>query len=133
MIFFYVHLKIFNLNYLLMPYRLKPTDDDWRSKQGDLYQVFHEALDKAFENTKEVRSDFTPTEISITAEGKTIPVEYPKVGGAEVSVDFAHQNEMSPDCPHVGWQTAGKRNKGAQRGHILLNFVPAGRNKNKDQ
>ena len=34
-----------------MSYQLKPTDEDWRSKEGDDHQIFHEALDKAFENT----------------------------------------------------------------------------------
>lgn len=49
--------------------------------------------------------------------------------GAEVNIDYKHQpskseGQVSPDAPHIGWQTAGKPNKS---GHIIVDQVPAGR------
>ncbi|TAD98411.1 MAG: hypothetical protein EAZ97_10905 [Bacteroidetes bacterium] len=117
-----------------MGYQLKPTDEDWRSKKGDPYQIFHEALDKAFENTGENREDFkiTKKDWSLTKEGKTIPVEYKmETGGkAEVNVDYGHTTKDCVDCPHVGWKDGEKGSK-RKIGHILLNFVPAGRTNKK--
>ncbi len=115
-----------------MPYQPKPTDEDWRSKEGDPHQIFHEALDKAFENTHEEREIFVPTMFGLTAEGKTMPVEYKTEGSkkAEVSVDYGHEKTGCVDCPHVGWKDGEKGIK-RQKGHILLNFVPAGRTDKK--
>lgn len=94
--------------------------------------LFQKALSRAFEKTKESRESFTETKFAKTTEGKTIPVEYQYRGGAEVSVDFPHEKK-GPDCDHIGWQTVGKRsNNGGERGHILLDFVPAGRNDKKE-
>jgi len=59
-----------------MGYKLKPNDQDWRSKEGDDYQIFHRALDEAFKNTNENREDFKITQDAPSQEGKTIPVEY---------------------------------------------------------
>jgi hypothetical protein len=63
--------------------------------------------------------------------GKSVPVEYRASGGAEVSVDYAHTNRgLSPDAPHIGWQTPGK-GKAQVTGHIILDNVPAGRGSDK--
>jgi hypothetical protein len=46
-------------------------------------------------------------------------------------MDWSHVND-GPDAPHVGWQTGGKRSGGgAQRGHIILDEVPANRGTRK--
>jgi toxin YxiD len=114
-----------------MAYTLKPNDEDWRSKKDDPYQLFHRALDKAFENIGEDRENFVITQDAPSQEGKTIPVEFKSETGAEVNVDHAHEKPACVDSPHVGWKD-GAKGINRKKGHILLNFVPAGRSKTKD-
>ena len=46
-------------------------------------------------------------------------VEFKGTGGAKVAYDSPHpQPGPAHDVPHVGWQSAGKRAAGAQRGNI---------------
>ena len=48
-----------------------------------------------------------------------------------MNVDFGHTNN-GPNTPHVGWQTPGKRGAGGgERGHILIDEIPAGRSDKK--
>jgi hypothetical protein len=75
-------------------------------------------VDNLEETTKRAIDDNDP---------EAIPVEYRAQGGAEVSIDFAH-DKNGPDAPHVRWQTSGKNN---EVGHIILDEVPAGRSNNK--
>ena len=96
---------------------------DWRGTG----KSFNEALSEAFKRTGVERSEFDVTKWGKDMNGKSIPVEYRAPGGAEVSVDFAHEKN-GPDVPHVGWQTSGKNNT---TGHILLDNVPASRALNK--
>jgi len=44
---------------------------------------------------------------------------------------FGHEKEDCADCPHVGWKDGEKGIK-RKKGHILLNFVPAGRTDKKE-
>lgn len=113
-----------------MAYKLQENDEDMRGEKGDKYALFHTALDKAFENTGCPREDFIITDDDVSQEGKTIPVEYQSETGAEVNVDFPHEKEHCVDTPHVGWKN-GDKGKNRKKGHILLNFVPAGRNNKK--
>jgi RHS repeat-associated protein len=109
----------------ILKYKLRTNDLDWRGQNKSL----NEALDEAFKKTGVDRKEFKVTRWGKDQYGKSIPVEYRAKGGAEVSVDFAHNNEgQSPDAPHVGWQTPGKNN---QVGHIILDDVPAGRSNDK--
>jgi hypothetical protein len=108
-------------------YTLKKTDADLRGTGVK----FKDALSMAFEKTGIAKKEFEVTMWGKDVNGKAIPVEYRAKGGAEVSVDFAHTNGgLSPDAPHVGWQTPGKGTK-QQRGHIILEQVPAGRTVDK--
>jgi len=102
-------------------YELSPNDLDWRGKG----KTFNDALNEAFEKTGVDRNKFEVTKWGKDLNGKSIPVEYRAEGGAEVSVDFAHEKN-GPDQPHVGWQTPGK-GANQQKGHIILDKVPAGR------
>jgi RHS repeat-associated protein len=105
------------------PYELGPNDEDWRGTGKTL----EEALNHAFNRTGVVRDQFQVTKWAKDVYGKSHPVEWRSSDGAEVSIDFAHQ-QYGPDVPHVGWQTAGKRGfGGGARGHILLDSVPYGR------
>jgi hypothetical protein len=48
-------------------------------------------------------------------------VEFKGTGGAKVAYDAPHADMNSAqghDKPHVGWQSAGKRGCGCQRGNI---------------
>lgn len=105
-------------------YVLKKTDVDLRGTGT----AFRDVLDAAFEKTGIDKEAFEVTKWGKTAEGKSMPVEFRAQGGAEVSIDFAHKGEGMVDAPHVGWQTPGKRGDGGgQRGHIIVDQVPAGR------
>ncbi len=77
------------------------------------------------------RADFTVTRWGLDANGKSIPVEWRAPGGGEVNIDNAHLDE-GPAEPHVGYQTPGKRDQGAVRGHIIVDEVPAYRSGSKD-
>ncbi|RDC58430.1 hypothetical protein DU508_00025 [Pedobacter chinensis] len=90
---------------------------------------FLDALKYAFEKTGVDRNDFTVTKWGTNQYGKSIPVEYTGKGGAEVSIDFGHENN-GPDKPHVGWKTPGK-GKDKKVGHIIVDYVPAGRTDKK--
>ena len=104
-------------------YVLKRSDLDWRGTGKN----YRDALDEAFKRTGVDKKDFEVTRWAKDKNGKSIPVEYRSKEGAEVSIDFAHDRN-GPDAPHIGWQTPGKRSSGgAERGHILLDEVPAGR------
>ena len=57
-------------------------------------------------------------------------------GGSEVNIDFSHYGfdkngkwNTGPDTPHIGWQVGKGKDK--KVGHILLDYVPAGRSKIK--
>ena len=110
-----------------LQYVLKSTDLDLR-KAG---VKFNDALDAAFKATGVDRGDFEVTKWGKNQYGKSVPVEYRAKGGAEISIDYAHKNNgLSPDAPHIGWQTAGK-GKSQSSGHIILDNVPSGRSADK--
>lgn len=110
-----------------MKYILKGNDIDLRGSGIK----FNEALDEAFNLTGVDKADFKVTKWGKNELGKSVPVEYRASGGAEISIDFAHSNDgLSPDVPHIGWQTAGKGSK-QKLGHIMLDTVPTGRSNNK--
>jgi RHS repeat-associated protein len=114
-------------------YKLSIRDLDWRHNS----KTFDDALSRAFELTGKDRSDFVVTKWGKDKCGKSFPVEWRSTDGAEVSVDWAHNDSSwkpglpwntGPDAPHVGWQTPGKRNSGGgARGHIILDEVPYNR------
>jgi RHS repeat-associated protein len=110
----------------LMRYNFRQGDDDFRGS----HISFQDALNYAFKKTGVERSEFQVTKWGKTENGKSIPVEYRAPGGAEVSIDYAHDNN-GPDAPHIGWQTPGK-GKNQDSGHVILDAVPAGRSKIKD-
>jgi hypothetical protein len=96
--------------------------------------VFRDALEAAFEKTGVKKSEFEITKWAKNKEGKSVPVEYRAKGGAEVSIDAAHDwsnGPSGPDAPHIGWQTGGK-GKNQQSGHIILDDVPANRSTKKE-
>lgn len=89
------------------------------------------ALDDAFKKTGiDPQKDITKTEFG--RNGKQYPVLWENAEGAKVNVDFGHINN-GPVKPHVGWETAGKRNIGeGMRGHNILDVNPkAARNLNE--
>jgi Bacterial toxin 47 len=109
-----------------LKYKLGPNDLDLRGQSIK----FHDALEMAFQKTGLKREDFTVTKWQRTKDGKSIPVEYRTKDGAEVNLDFAHDNAgQSPDAPHIGWQKGKGKQK--QLGHILLDEVPAWRSNDK--
>jgi RHS repeat-associated protein len=110
-----------------LAYVLKNTDIDLRGSGVK----FNDALDAAFNATGVEKANFEVTKWGKDKYGKSVPVEYRASGGAEVSIDFPHTNQgLSPDAPHIGWQTPGKgRNQTV--GHILLDQVPTGRSSRK--
>jgi hypothetical protein len=67
-------------------YELKNTDLDWRGQNKSL----REALDEAFKRTGVKKEEFKVVKWGKDQNGKSIPVEYRAEGGAEVSIDFAH-------------------------------------------
>jgi RHS repeat-associated protein len=108
-------------------YKLKPQDLDWRGTG----KTSKDALNEAFKKTGVSKEEFTVTKWGKDINGKSVPVEWRSKNGAEVSIDLAHNGsfkngewQTGPDAPHVGWQTAGKKNT---VGHIILDNVPAGR------
>jgi len=113
-----------------MAYPLKGKDMDWRGT-GKNYK---DALEEAFKKTGVDKEEFEVTKWGKDKYGKSVPVEYRSKGGAEVNMDYPHNNNgQSPDVPHVGWQTPGKRGTGgAERGHIMVDEVPAGRSNVKE-
>ncbi|MBK8659354.1 MAG: hypothetical protein IPN22_10940 [Bacteroidetes bacterium] len=113
-----------------LQYALKATDLDLRGSTV----VFRDALEAAFEKTGVKKSEFEITKWAKNKEGKSVPVEYRAKGGAEVSIDAAHDwsnGPSGPDAPHIGWQTGGK-GKNQQSGHIILDDVPANRSTKKE-
>ncbi len=107
----------------VLKYALKKTDLDLRGSGV----AFRDALEAAFEKSGLSKDKYEVTRWGKDQYGKDVPVEFRGEGGAEVSIDFGHV-ENGPDAPHIGWQTAGKRNSGgAERGHIILDEVPAAR------
>ena len=100
-------------------------DLDWRGT-GKTYK---DALTEAFKRTGVDRDLFKPTRWGKDLNGKSFPVEYQAPGGAEVSVDWPHDNPDAPGSPHVGWQTPGKPK---ETGHIFLDDVPGGRTQKSD-
>jgi hypothetical protein len=102
-------------------YTIKPTDSsapEWRS-----------GVDQAFSQPgMPPKSEFTPTKWATDKDGKSFPVEWRHVSGAEVNIDVGHANNDAPSTPHIGWQTGGKRNSGgATRGHVFVPDVPVNR------
>jgi RHS repeat-associated protein len=104
-------------------------DLDWRGGG----KTFQEALTEAFKRTGMDRNSFEITKWASGSNGKSMPVEYRASNGAEVNVDFPHAFD-GPGAPHIGFQTGGKRSAGgAERGHIILDNVPAGRSSIKKE
>lgn len=98
-------------------------DLDWRGSS----KTYREALDEAFRRTGQPRSEFTVESWAPGPNGKDVPVSWKHPSGAKVELDFGHW-ARGPSNPHVGWRAAGKQYAGGgQRGHILLDKVPAGR------
>ena len=63
-------------------------------------------------------------------------MEWKGPNGSEVNIDFSHYGfdkngkwNTGPDAPHIGWQVGKGKDK--KVGHILLDYVPAGRSKIK--
>ncbi|MFD1428308.1 polymorphic toxin type 47 domain-containing protein [Kroppenstedtia sanguinis] len=88
------------------------------------------------EETGIKKSEFEVTKWAKSKHGKSFAVEWQHPDGAEVSMDKPHfafnkntgEWATGPDVPHIGWQTSGKSKKGGRnRGHILIDDVPAGR------
>jgi len=101
-------------------WKLDPARDlDWRGTGHTL----DDALGEAFKRTGVPRDQFKVTKWGVSAEGKSIPVEWRAPGGAEVNMDTGHAR-YGPGVPHIGYQTPGK---GGSVGHILLDSVRANR------
>jgi hypothetical protein len=108
----------------LSRYPLGPNDLDWRGTG----KTWRDALEHAAKQTGHPLDEFVPTKWGISKEGKSFPVEWKHESGAEISMDYFHENN-GPDAPHVGWQKPGKRSQSGSglRGHIILDYVIAGR------
>jgi len=106
-------------------YKMDDIDLDWRGT-GKTYK---DALAEAFKRTGVDRGAFKPTRWEKGLNGKSLPVEYQAPGGAEVSIDWAHDNPDALGAPHVGWQTTGKPK---ETGHIFIDDVPSGRTYKSD-
>jgi hypothetical protein len=110
-------------------YKLNANDLDWRGRaktESEAYQLYQEALKEAFKRTGVPEEQFKITKWAEDGNGKTRPVEWraDRYSRAEVNADNPHDGYKGPDAPHVGWQTPGNK---AVKGHIILDFVPAGR------
>ncbi|MGN6492769.1 MAG: polymorphic toxin type 47 domain-containing protein [Agriterribacter sp.] len=110
-------------------WQLGKNDIDLRGKG----KSFNDALEDAFQKTGVNKDEFKVTKWGKNSYGKSVPVEYRSSNGAEVNVDFGHSTD-GPSVPHIGWQTPGKRSSGGgERGHILVDDVPAGRSDKKSE
>ncbi len=105
-----------------LDYQSGPNDLDWRNSDA----TWQDALDEAFNQTGVLRDQFQITNWAYDIQGKSYPVEWRGPHGAEVSMDFPHLgNFEGPDVPHVGWKVGRRSTR--YRGHIFLDWVPAGR------
>ncbi len=88
-------------------------------------ETLDDALNEAFNRTGVDRNQFEVSKWALDNNGYLQPVECRGLKGAEVSIDTGHTTYGSPNSPHVGYQTPGKRkNGGASRGHIFIDDVP---------
>ena len=105
-------------------WKLDPKKDaDWRGtgKTSD------EAVQLAFAKTGVPMEKFTVSQWGKNEWGKTVPVEWQGPNGAQVNLDVGH-SKKGPGVPHVGYETEKKDYPyNRQRGHILLDKVPANR------
>ncbi|MEP0856325.1 polymorphic toxin type 47 domain-containing protein [Trichocoleus sp. DQ-U1] len=120
-------------------YQLTPDDLDWRGQAkttSEAYQLYNKALKEAFKRTGVDEKEFRVTKWAEDGNGTTWRVEWKAGEGAaeaEVSVDYYPPppydaiDADGPNVSHVGWKAPGKIKRGAKHGHILLDFVPAGR------
>ena len=121
-------------------WKFKPDrDEDRRGAPGNMHEEYRAAVDDAFARTGVPKDEFTVTKTATDINGKTVPVEWRVTSGpnkgAEVNVDDPRivPSSEGPADPHVGYQTPGKRNSGGgQRGHIILDDVPASRGRLND-
>ncbi|QXX08946.1 hypothetical protein KW548_17700 [Vibrio neptunius] len=78
--------------------------------------TFRDALDEAFKRTGVPRDQFKVTKWGRDQNGKSVPVEYSGLGGANVNMDIPQWNNVKPNGsigagphqPHIGYQTPGK-------------------------
>ena len=107
----------------------KDKDVDMTNGKGTL----DDALNEAFNRTGIDRDQFEVSKWALDNNGNLQPVEWRGPKGAEVSIDTGHTTYGSPNSPHVGYQTPGKRKSGgAKRGHIFIDDVPYYRPKEKN-
>ena len=121
------------------PASLRVLHEDRRGAPGNMHEEYRAAVDDAFARTGVPKDEFTVTKTATDINGKTVPVEWRVTSGpnkgAEVNVDDPRivPSSEGPADPHVGYQTPGKRNSGGgQRGHIILDDVPASRGRLND-
>ena len=105
-------------------------DLDWRDLSGEEYANMRQALDEAFKRVNVSKDKFEITVYGVNKYGKSFPVQWDVTSGsdkgAQVNIDDPRivPANNGPKDPHVGYQTSGKRNNGAVRGHIILKTVP---------
>jgi len=114
----------------LVRYKLGKNDLDLRGTG----KTYRDGLNEAFKRTGYPKEEFKVAVWGKDKYGKSVPVEYHHPSGAKVNMDYTHAND-GPDAPHIGYQKAGKKRKGkgdGERGHIILDEVPAGRTNKKE-
>lgn len=107
-----------------VPGEYVPTGSDIEMRNPK--KTYQDAIDRAFQLTGQNPDQFVITQWGVDRTGKQVPIEWEGPNGSQVSMDYPHLSpHHGPDVPHIGWEVG--KSSCRRKGHIFVDWVPAGR------